>query len=138
MGHSTVVDVAAGLVFRNGRLLITQRPAGSHLAGMWEFPGGKLQPGEAWEAALRRELEEELGFVASVGPLYQELTHAYPEKTVRLRFHLCQIASGEPSPIECADLSWVDRTQLGDFLFPPADAQLLARLRQDAALWINP
>ncbi len=138
MGSSAVLDVAAGLVFRNGRLLITQRPAGSHLAGMWEFPGGKLQQGESWELALRRELQEELGFLASVGPLYQEITHAYPEKTVRLRFHLCQVSSGEPTPIECADLAWVDRAQLGGFPFPPADVQLLARLQQDTALWVNP
>lgn len=138
MGPSAVVDVAAGLVFRNGRLLITQRPAGSHLAGMWEFPGGKLQPGESWEVALRRELQEELGFVASVGPLYQEITHAYPERTVRLRFHLCRVASGEPSPIECADLAWVDRNRLAEYPFPPADAQLLARLHQETTLWVNP
>ncbi len=137
MGSVDVVDVAAGLVFRNGRLLITQRPPGSHLAGLWEFPGGKLQQGESWEAALTRELQEELGFVASVGSLYQEITHAYPEKTVRLRFHLCQVRSGEPTPIECSDLAWVDRAQLGDFPFPPADEQLLVRLGRDTALWIT-
>ncbi len=131
----TVIDVAAGLIFRAGLLLITRRPPGSHLAGLWEFPGGKLQPGESWENALRRELLEELGFSASVGLPYEEITHDYPEKSVRLRFFLCSVESGEPRPIECAELAWVRRDELGQFQFPEADARLLERLTCDPALF---
>ena len=131
----TVIDVAAGLVFRDGLLLITQRPEGSHLAGLWEFPGGKLHPGEDWETALRRELIEELGFEASVGLVYEEVIHPYPEKSVRLRFFLCTVKSGEPHPIQCADLTWIRQDELSRFEFPPADARLLERLARDTEAW---
>ena len=130
-----VIDVAAGLVFREGLLLITLRPAGSHLAGFWEFPGGKLHPGEDWETALRRELLEEIGFEASVGHLYEEVIHPYPEKTVRLRFFICTVESGEPHPIQCADLTWIRPDELSRFEFPPADARLLERLASDTEAW---
>jgi len=130
----TAIDVAAGLVFRAGLLLITQRPPGSHLAGLWEFPGGKLQPGESWETALRRELREELGFKAAVGLLYEEITHEYPEKSVRLRFFRCGVESGEPRPIECSNLAWIRRGELVRYPFPEADARLLERLAIDPEL----
>ena len=124
----TVLDVAAGLVFRDGLLLITQRPPDKHLGGLWEFPGGKLDAGESWEVALQRELHEELGFEAEVGSLFEEVVHHYPEKSVRLRFFRCTVASGEPRPIECAALAWVNPAQLSQYPFPPADAQLIERL----------
>ena len=123
------IEVAAGLLFAGGRLLIAQRRVGTHLAGMWEFPGGKLATGETWEACLRRELAEELGIHVEVGPLFEEVVHAYPTKTVRLRFFICTVWEGEPTPIECAALHWITREQLGDFPFPPADERLIARLR---------
>lgn len=130
------IDVSAALVFRNGRLLIAQRPPGGHLAGLWEFPGGKVEPGETWEQCLRRELIEELDVETFVGPLYQEILHEYPGKTVRLRFFTCRIPSGaEPQPLGCADLRWISREELGAFEFPPADAALLDRLRADESVW---
>ena len=128
---SMVIDVAAGLLFSANRLLIAQRPAGTHLAGLWEFPGGKLAPGEDWETCLRRELMEELGIQVRVGALFEEITHNYPAKTVRLRFFICTRWSGEPRPIECAALQWITRAQLGEFEFPPADERLIERLRQE-------
>jgi 8-oxo-dGTP diphosphatase len=124
----TVIDVAAGLVFRDGRLLITQRKAGSHLAGLWEFPGGKRNEGESWENCLRRELREELAIEVSVGRVFDEVTHAYPEKTVRLRFFICTLRDGEPQPLDCAALAWVTALEMAGYTFPPADAKLLARL----------
>lgn len=129
MSAQTPIPVAAALVFHQGRLLITQRPAGKHLGGLWEFPGGKLEAGESWEDGLRRELREELGIEAVVGPLFEEVVHAYPQKTVQLRFHVCGLRSGEPRAIECAAVAWVGPTELSAYPFPPADARLLERLR---------
>jgi 8-oxo-dGTP diphosphatase len=123
-----VIEVSAGLVFRDGRLLITQRPVGSHLAGLWEFPGGKREPGETWEACLERELAEELGVRVSVGRLFEEVVHDYPGKRVHLRFFVCRLVAGEPAPIGCAAMAWVTAGELGRYEFPPADAHLLAAL----------
>ena len=129
------IEVAAGLVFHAGRLLITQRPAGSHLAGMWEFPGGKREAGESWEDCLVRELREELGIETGVGALYDEVLYAYPAKTVRLRFYLARWVSGEPAALECAAWRWVDREALVIDEFPPADALLIRRLQAESELW---
>lgn len=131
----SVIDVAAGLVFRAGRLLITQRPPGTHLAGLWEFPGGKLQAGESWEGALVRELREEIDFEVIPGRLYEEVVHAYPEKTVRLRFYRCRAGAGEPRAVECAALAWISKEELSAYAFPAADARLLERLTEDDAVW---
>src|SRR5262245_15313555 len=79
------IEVAAGVVFRDGQVLITQRRPGDHLGGLWEFPGGKREPGETFEVCLQRELKEELGIEVDVGEWLDSVTHAYPEKTVHLR-----------------------------------------------------
>ena len=137
MPEPGVIDVAAALVFRGGLLLITRRPHGKHLAGLWEFPGGKLAPGESWEHALARELLEEVDLRIAPGRLYEEVVHAYPEKTVRLRFFVCTAHDGgEPRPIECEAVAWVGREGLARHEFPPADARLLKRLLADDALWV--
>lgn len=122
------IPVAAALVFHEHRLLITRRPEGTHLAGLWEFPGGKLEAGETWEAGLQRELREELAIEVEVGPLFCEVTHAYPEKTVQLRFFVCRLASGIPQAIGCSELAWVDRDSLGAHEFPAADREILEQL----------
>src|SRR5437588_217031 len=96
-----MMDVAAGLVFREGRLLITQRYPDSHLGGLWEFPGGKRELNETFEQCVGRELREELGIEVSVGDLIESVTHAYPEKTVYLRFYRCRCAHGEPEAKGC-------------------------------------
>src|SRR5579871_5840657 len=84
--HSSfVIEVSAGLVFRDGKLLITRRHAGAHLGGLWEFPGGKREANETFEGCLARELREELGIEVIVGEVLESLTHAYPEKTVTLK-----------------------------------------------------
>lgn len=128
MVTSPLIQVAAGLLFRSGRVLITQRPAGTHLGGLWEFPGGKLEPGETWEQALVRELREELDIKVAVGRLFSEVTHAYPEKTVRLRFYVCSLVDGEPRSLACAAFTWATADELARYPFPAADAQLLTQL----------
>ena len=129
------VEVSAGLIFREGKLLIAQRHADSHLGGLWEFPGGKREPGETFEQCLERELMEELGVTVAVGELFESVDHDYPDKSVHLRFFLCRLLTGEPKPLGCAAVCWVARTELGRFEFPAADAGLLAKLHQTDSLW---
>jgi 8-oxo-dGTP diphosphatase len=129
IGNRQCIEVAAALIFRAGKLLITQRHAGSHLGGLWEFPGGKREPEETFEQCLVRELLEELGVETSVGGLFEEITHAYPEKTVRLKFFICRLARGEPRPLGCAAVKWAGKPDLDDHDFPAADARLLDKLR---------
>ena len=122
------IEVSAALIFRADKLLVTQRHAKSHLGGFWEFPGGKREAGETFEQCLVREIREELGIEISVGNLFEEISHAYPEKSVHLKFFLCKLVSGAPQPLDCADVKWICRSQLADFEFPAADAQLLKKL----------
>jgi 8-oxo-dGTP diphosphatase len=129
------VEVAAGLVFRNGKLLITQRHAKAHLGGLWEFPGGKREPQESFAECLVRELKEELGIEVEVGELIEELTHAYPEKTVHLCFFRCRWLRNEPQPIDCMDFRWLSAFELPNYEFPAADARLLVKLRDQTELW---
>ena len=129
------VEVAAGLIFREGKLLIAQRHAEAHLGGLWEFPGGKREAGESYEQCLQRELQEELGVTVVVGELFETVDHAYPEKAVHLRFFLCQLAAGEPQAHGCAAVRWVGRTELEQFEFPAADAGVLTKLLQSERFW---
>jgi mutator protein MutT len=132
---SKPIEVAAGLVFREGKLLITQRRAQDHLGGLWEFPGGKCKRGETYAACLRRELEEELGISVEVGEVVASITHEYPEKTVHLEFFRCAWRRHEPRALGCADFVWVERDDLKNYEFPAADRKLLAKLRRTAAWW---
>jgi mutator protein MutT len=125
-----VVEVAAGLVRREGCYLIARRNPGVHLAGFWEFPGGKCEPGEALEECLRRELFEELGIRIGVPMLFQVVRHEYSEKVVELHFFHCSIESGHPTPIDCAEIRWVSPHELSDFEFPPADRPIIEALKQ--------
>ncbi len=134
-GNSTPIEVAAGLVFHDRRLLIARRPRGSHLAGYWEFPGGKRQPGETFENCLARELREELGVTVEIHALVATVTHAYPGKTVHLKFFACGWRSGEPQALGCDAFAWVRRNELSDYRFPAADVRLLDFLRESPALW---
>lgn len=129
------IEVSAGLVFRDGKLLITQRFADSHLGGLWEFPGGKREAGESFEDCLRRELQEELGIEVEVGEVIESLTHAYPEKTVHLKFFRCRWVANEPQALGCPAFKWVDVSELKSHSFPAADAQLLNRLKNTRELW---
>jgi mutator protein MutT len=133
-GRKTI-EVSAALVFRQGELLITQRHAAAHLGGCWEFPGGKREAGETFEECLVREIREELGVVIAVGELFEELTHDYPEKSVRLKFFRCRLVSGEPQPLDCAAVKWIPPAGLDQHEFPAADARLLEKLKQPNCRW---
>jgi 8-oxo-dGTP diphosphatase len=123
---STVV-VAAAIVERDGRFLLARRLKGTHLEGLWEFPGGKVDPGETLEACLARELVEELGVESTVGPLRWSTTHDYPAKRVELHFFDCSI-EGDPRPLLGQELRWVSRAELAALPLPEADAGLVALL----------
>ena len=122
------IDVSAALIFHDGQLLITQRQSGSHLGGLWEFPGGKREAQETFEECLVREIREELGMEIAVGELFEEVTHAYGAKTVHLKFFICQWLRGEPQALGCAAFKWIPKSGLGENKFPAADERLLEKL----------
>ena len=122
---------AIALVDPDGRVLIAQRTAGKHLEGLWEFPGGKLRQGETPEAALIRELKEELGIDVAescLAPL-SFASHAYEEFHLLMPLYVCRIWQGVVSAREGQQLKWVRPSKLGDWPMPPADAPLVAALR---------
>jgi mutator protein MutT len=129
------IEASAALIFREGRLLIAQRHAKSHLGGLWEFPGGKREAGETFEACLVREIREELGVEISAGKLFETISHDYPEKSVHLKFFICQLLSGEPQPLDCAAVKWIEKPELAAHDFPAADAQLLEKLKSPRFTW---
>jgi len=129
------LEVSAGLVFREGKLLITQRDHKAHLGGLWEFPGGKRELGESFEQCLARELWEELGIEVAVGELIETIRHDYPEKSVLLKFFRCDWRANEPQAIGCPAFAWVTQAELLHYEFPAADARLLENLSSSAAWW---
>lgn len=126
MAHSTIVVVAA-VIEHDDRFLLTKRQSGVHLAGMWEFPGGKLDPGETHAAALTREIREELAADVDVGECVYWTSHAYPERTIDLSFYRCRLKSA-PQPLLGQEMRWVPRTELASLGFPPADTELIELL----------
>src|SRR5438477_2798125 len=126
-----VLVAAVALIDPDGRVLLAERPEGKHLAGFWEFPGGKVQPGETPEVALIRELAEELGIdvVASCLAPFTFASHAYPEFHLLMPLYVCRKWSGIVMAREGQQLKWVRPTQLGDYPMPPADKPLVAMLR---------
>ena len=122
-GRDPVVVVAA-VIERNGRFLVTQRLEGTHLPGLWEFPGGKCEPGESHEACLQRELDEELGVTGQIGAEIVVTDHAYPERLVRLHFRRCAI-DAEPRARLGQAMRWVTRDELRELPLPEADRALV-------------
>lgn len=122
------LSVVAGIVRSEGRILICQRPAGGHMPGFWEFPGGKIECGENPREALQREICEELGIDVRVGRLHWETRHRYPDRDVHLRFYDCEWESGVAENLGVAEHEWVHPASLGEFDFLPADAQLIESL----------
>jgi 8-oxo-dGTP diphosphatase len=124
---ATPTVVTAAVIERDGRLLVARRLEGSHMAGFWEFPGGKCEPGEPAEACLARELLEELGVAAVVHEEIYRTTYAYGDRVLDLRFFRCEVTA-EPAPLLGQEVRWVARHELPTLEFPPADSELVARL----------
>jgi 8-oxo-dGTP diphosphatase len=121
------IGVVAAVIEEGGAFLVTRRPEGVHLAGLWEFPGGKIDVGETHAQALRREILEELGADVHVHGLVFHTTHTYPERAVSLYFYRCTLA-GTPRARLGQQVRWVPRRELRDLGFPPADEQLIRHL----------
>ena len=126
-------EIAAAVIRRrDGRVLIARRPAGGALAGFWEFPGGKREPGESIAAACRREIREELGIGIAVGRRIALVRHAYPHATVAIHFLACRSRGGRPRTIGCSAWRWVRPGDLSRYDFPPANRGVVDRLLHQA------
>jgi 8-oxo-dGTP diphosphatase len=121
------VHVVAAVIEQDDRFLLTRRQAGVHLAGLWEFPGGKVAAGESHEQALRREMLEELDTDVDVGAIVSTATHAYDDRHVTLHFYACGL-KGDPRPLLGQEMRWVPRGELHALGFPPADEELITLL----------
>ena len=124
-----LVVVAAAVIIRAGCVLLTRRAEGQHLAGLWEFPGGKLEDGESPEEALARECEEECGIEIAVSEILEVTHYRYPEKDVLLLFYRCELSSGEVRHLQVADHAWVTPADLDRYPLPPADEAVVARIQ---------
>ena len=130
--QAAAIVVLAAIIERDGRFLLTRRLKGTHLADLWEFPGGKCEPGETHDACLRRELLEELGVGSKIGEEILVTEHSYPERTVRLHFRRCQLQD-EPRPLLGQAMRWASRDELTSIDFPAADRELIELLTSSSS-----
>ena len=126
-----ITEVAAALIWRNGRFLICQRPEGKAREFLWEFVGGKLEKGETAAEALVRECREELGIEVSPREVFMELIHEYPDITVRLTVFNSEIAFGEPKLLEHAAIRWITPEEIDRYEFCPADKDILKKIKEN-------
>lgn len=126
-----MVQVAAALIWDKDRFLACQRPAHKARGLLWEFVGGKVEPGETKEQALIRECREELDVGISVGPVFMELVHVYPDLTVNLTLFHASISEGTPRMLEHNDIRWITVEEIDQYSFCPADEEILVRLKQE-------
>lgn len=124
-----ITEVVAALIWDKDRFMICQRPAHKARGLLWEFVGGKVEPGESKEEALIRECREELGITLSVGTVFLDALHEYPDLTVHLTLFNAAIAAGIPQKLEHNDIQWITVSQIPDFNFCPADVEILAKLQ---------
>jgi len=126
------IQVGAGIVWRRGKILLCKRKADAMFGGMWEFPGGKIDPGESPEECIRRELQEECGIDVSVGEHLVTVTHAYPGLKVTLRCYHCRSPRGRVRLFGCDTARWVRPEEIAKYPLPKADVRILAALLPDA------
>jgi mutator protein MutT len=124
------IVVTAGLIWRQGTLLIAKRPPGSHLAGYWEFPGGKQEKKESLPGCLIREIREEVGLEVAVEKQLLTLRHAYASRSITLHVFQCVVVSGDPEPLEGQELEWVHPSRLRQYRFPPPDLEIIRYLER--------
>lgn len=125
-----MTEVVAALIWQGERFLACQRPPHKARGLLWEFVGGKVEPGETWEQALIRECREELDVTVRVGGVFMELVHEYPDLTVHLTLFHAGIAEGTPRLLEHQALRWLTVEEMDQYPFCPADQAILARLRE--------
>ncbi len=125
-----MTDVVAALIWDNDKFMICQRPAHKARGLLWEFVGGKTEPGETKERALIRECREELGVTVEVGTVFMELVHEYPDITIRLTLFNASISEGTPRLLEHNDIRWISPPEIPEYDFCPADTEILQRLMQ--------
>ncbi len=125
-----MVEVVAALIWNNDRFMICQRPAHKARGLLWEFVGGKVEPGETKEAALIRECKEELEILLDVGSVFMEVTHEYPDITVHLTLLNATVCEGSPKLLEHNDLQWITPAEIGNYDFCPADEEILEEIKR--------
>ena len=127
-----MTEVVAALIWEKDRFMICQRPAHKARGLLWEFVGGKVEPGETKEQALIRECREELAVAVSVGEVFMEGTHTHPDLTVHLTLFHASLAEGTPQKLEHNDIRWITTEEIPQYPFCPADEEILAALQQIA------
>ena len=123
-----MVEVVAALIWKNNKFMICQRPAHKARGLLWEFVGGKVEPGETKEQALIRECKEELDILLSVGDVFMDVIHEYPDITVHLTLFNATITDGEPQKLEHNDIQWIMSSEIPNYEFCPADVEILAKI----------
>ena len=123
-----VTEVVAALIWDSDKFMICQRPAHKARGLLWEFVGGKVEPGETKEQALIRECQEELAITLAVGDVFMDVTHEYPDLTVHLTLFNATIAEGEPQKLEHNDIQWITQSEISNYEFCPADEEILAKI----------
>ena len=123
-----VTEVVAALIWQDDKFMICQRPAHKARGLLWEFVGGKVEPGETKEQALIRECQEELAVTLSVGDVFMDVVHEYPDLTVHLTLFNATIAEGEPQKLEHNDIQWIMPSEIPKYEFCPADKEILAKI----------
>ena len=126
-----MVEVVAALIWKNNKFMICQRPAHKARGFLWEFVGGKVEQGETKEQALIRECKEELNVLLSVGDVFTDVVHEYPDLTVHLTLFNATIAEGEPQKLEHNDIQWITSSEIPNYEFCPADEEILDKLLQN-------
>ena len=127
-----MTEVVAALIWRGDRFLICRRPPEKARGLLWEFVGGKVEPGETKRQALARECREELDVAVEAGEVFMEVEHVYPDITIRLTIFNAVIAAGEPQLLEHVDLRWITAGEIGGFDFCPADEVILEKIKREA------
>ena len=130
-----MIEVTAAIICEGNKILICQRPADKNCGLLWEFPGGKIEPGETGEQCIVRECQEELGVTLQVKKEVTDVVYEYPDRTVHLHFYLCDIISGTLEKKEHAAFRWISRQEVSQFSFCPADAKMLSLVDMDSLGW---
>lgn len=125
-----MIEVVAALIWDNDKFMICQRPAHKARALLWEFAGGKVEPGETKEQALIRECQEELAITLSVGNVFMDVVHEYPDITVHLTLFNATVKEGTPQKLEHNDIQWITPSEIPDYEFCPADDEILKKIKR--------